>query len=249
MNLEKIYMEEDLFPREITFREESEYGFLFYNENNKESHDSNHAVIFKNKISDLNSVLDDIVKFYIEKGIKPVIYQSISDDGYFEEIKNILSEHGFESWSEEQRYMVLSEPNTITPNTEITVRKVSEWQEEYGTEIFEKSDEAWAIDIAKRSLENSNTMFFAAYYHGKPVGMTYAHIRDDVCRVDYMLVTTEHRNIGAGRALMNSFAEYCNANKIENCFLWPAGETAEKIYYEAGFRHVDTKQARRAYYK
>ena len=30
MNLEKIYREEDLFPREITSYEERDYGFLFY---------------------------------------------------------------------------------------------------------------------------------------------------------------------------------------------------------------------------
>ena len=248
MDLEKIYKEEDLFPREITFWEEREYGFLFYNEGNKDSYDSNHAVIFKNRIRDLNQVLNDIVKFYIEKRLKPVIYQSISDEGYFKEIKNILSDYGFESWSESQRYMVLSERNTITPNPEITVQKISEWQENYGQEIFERAGEPWEIAVAKKSLDNSNTLFFVAYYHGEPVGMTYAHVHDDVCRVDYLLVSKEHRNIGVGRALINSFAEYCKENQIQNCFLWPDGETAERIYYEAGFRHVDTKQAGRASY-
>lgn len=248
MCLEKIYREEDLFPREITFWEEREYGFLFYNEGNKDSYDSNHAVIFKNRISDLNYVLDDIVKFYIEKGIKPVIYQSVSDEGYFEDVKNILSYHGFESWSETQKYMLLSEQNAITPNPEIIVEKVSEWQEEYGTEIFEKAGEPWEIAVAKKSLDNRNTLFFVANYNGKPVGMTYAHTRDDVCRVDYLLVSKEHRNIGAGRALINSLAQYCKVNQIENCFLWTDGETAERIYYEAGFRHADTKQAGRAAY-
>lgn len=248
MNLEKIYEEEDLFPREITFWEEREYGFLFYNEDNKDSYDSNHAVIYKNRISDLNQVLDDIIKFYIKKGLKPVIYQSISDEGYFEDIKNILSDYGFESWSESQRYMVLSELNTIMPNTEITVQKISEWQEKYGPEIFEKAGEPWEIAVAKKSLDNSNTLFFVAYYNEVPVGMTYAHIHDDVCRVDYLLVSKEHRNIGVGRALINSFVEYCKVNQIENCFLCPGGETAERIYYEAGFRYVETKQAGRASY-
>lgn len=248
MDLKKIYKEEDLFPREITFWEEREYGFLFYNEDNKGSYDSNHAVIFKSRINDLNHVLDDIVKFYIQKGIKPVIYQSISDEGYFEDIKNVLSNYGFESWTEAQRYMVLSEQNTITLNTEITVQKISEWQENYGTEIFEKAGEPWEIAVAKKSLDNRNTLFFVAHYNGKPVGMTYAHVRDDVCRVDYLLVSKEHRNIGVGRALINSFVKYCKVNQIENCFLWPDGDTAERIYYEAGFRHVDTKQAGRTSY-
>ena len=248
MDFGKIYQEEDLFPREITFWEEREYGFLFYNEDNKASYDSNHAVIFKNRIHDLNQVLDDIVTFYVKKGMKPVIYQSILDEGYFENIRSILSEHGFESWSESQRYMVLTGQNTITPNTEITVQKASEWQEAYGTEIFEKAGEPWEIAVAQKSLENSNTLFFVAYDNGIPVGMTYAHVRDDVCRVDYLLVSKEHRNIGVGRALINRFVEYCRANRIDNCFLWSDGETAERIYYEAGFRHVDTRQAGRASY-
>lgn len=96
--------------------------------------------------------------------------------------------------------MLLSEQNAITPNPEIIVEKVSEWQEKYGTEIFEKAGEPWEIAVAKKSLDNSNTLFFAANYNGKPVGMTYAHTRDDVCRVDYLLVSKEHRNISAGRA-------------------------------------------------
>jgi len=248
MNLQKIYREEDLFPREITTWEKRDYGYLFYNEDNKDSYDSNHAVIFKKDISDLGQVLDDIVKFYKAKDIKPSIYQSISDERYFQENKKELSDYGFECWTEPQKYMVLSEENTIIPNPEIAVRKVSEWQAEYAIEIFEKAGEPWEIDVARKVLMNKNTLFFVAFYNEKPVGMTHCHITDGVCRVDYLLVSKEHRNIGVGRALINCFVEYCKANQVDNCYLWPDGETAEKIYYEAGFRYVETKQAGRATY-
>lgn len=246
MDLEKIYKEEDLFPREITSYEKREYGYLFYDENNKESYDSNHALIFKNKISDLGQVLDDIICFYKAKETNSTIYQSISDEGYFEEIKETLLDYGFASWSETQKYMVWSESNCIVPNPEIAVKKVSDWDDEYGTEIFEKALEPWEIDVAKKVLKNNNTMFFVAFYNGKPVGMTYCHITDGVCRVDYLLVSKEYRNIGVGRSLIHCFVQYCKANHIENCYLWPDGETAEKIYYEAGFRVVEIKQAGRA---
>ena len=249
MNLEKIYKEEDLFPREITNWEQREYGVLFYNEANKDSYDSNHGVIFKDKIVDLKQVLEDIIQFYVGKGMRPIIYQSISDQGYFEEIKDVLAEYGFDSWTEPQNYMVLSEANRIATNPEILVSKVSEWQEEYATEIFEKAGEPWEIAVARKSLANENTLFFVAYIEGKPVGMTYAHVWDGVCRVNYLLVSKEHRNKGVGRALISSFVDYCKTNQVENCFLWPDGETAEKIYYEAGFRHVETKQAGRASYR
>jgi len=244
-----MYIEEDLFPKEIASCETRYYGLLFYNEDNKDSFDSNHAIIFKENIDDVEVVLNDIISFYKAKGIRPNIYQSIREEGFFDEIESALEKYGFECWTEEQKYMVLCEQNEIVPNNQIVVRKVTEWEDKYGVEIFEKAGEPWEIDVAKRTLMNRNTLFFVAYYKGKPVGMTHCHLTDGVCRVDYLLVSKEHRNIGVGRAIINGFVEYCHANKINNCYLWPDGESAEKIYYEAGFRHVETKKAGRAIYK
>lgn len=249
MDFEKMYLEEDLFPREITSYEKRAYGFLFYNEENKESFDSNHAILYKEKIDDIKTVLRNIVDFYKEKGIQPIIYQSIHEDGYFEEIKAELSACGFVYWTEPQHYMVLSGENRIVSAPEIVVQKVSEWKEEYGTEIFEKAGEPWETDVAKRALMNKNTLFFVAYCEGKPVGMTHCHVTDDICRVDYLLVSKEHRNRGVGRALINRFVMYCHEHHITDCYLWPDGKTAAKIYHEAGFRYVETKQAGRAAYK
>jgi len=245
---EKIYTEEDLFPREITNYENRDYGVLFYNEENKDSYDSNHALIYRKKITDLDFVLKDIIDFYSNKKIDPIIYQSISDDGFFEEIKTKLDSFGFETWTEEQKFMILSDKNNISPNPQITVKKLNKWKDEFGTEIFEKSGEPWEIDVVKKALQNKNTLFFIAFYNENPVGMSYAHVADDVCRVDYLLVSAEYRKMGIGRTLINAFVEYCKENKILLCYLWPDGKSAEKIYYEAGFRNFVTKLAGRAKY-
>ncbi len=247
-NLEKIYREEDLFPREITSYESRDYGFLFFNEEDKDSFDSNHALIYKNRISDLGEVLEDITSFYKGKGINPTIYQSISEEGYFEENKELFSAYGFDIFSEPQKYMVLVEKNRLLPNTDVKVLRVNAWSEVY-KDIFIKADEPWEIEVAKRALANKNTFFFVAFYQDEPVGMLYAHIKDGVCRGDYLLVAKEYRNIGVGRTLMNCFTEYCNENVIDVCYLWPAGDGAERIYIEAGFREVETRIAGRAVYK
>jgi len=246
--LEKIYIEEDLFPREITSCEERDYGYLFCNEKNKDSYDSNHALIYKDRITNLDEVFKEILEFYIRKGIKPNIYESVLDEGFFEEIVHELEKYGFETWKESQKYMVLSDENVLKSNPDIIVKIVTEWADEYGTEIFEKAGETWGIDVLKRALQNSNTKLFVGFYNGIPIGMTYCHITEGVCRIDYLLVSKEYRNIGAGRAIINCFVEYCKTNHIELCYLWPDGETAEKIYYEAGFRHVQTKNVGRAVY-
>ena len=246
MDLAKIYLEEDLFPKDITSWIERPYGFLFYNDENKESYDSNHALVFRNRVTELDQVLEDIVQFYSEKGIRPSIYQSIADDGYFEHISDELTRHGFSFWTEPQNYMVLLGENKIQPNPNITVQKVTRWDDAFATHIFEAAGEPWEIDVAKKALDKANTLFFVAYDNSVPVGMTHCHVADGVCRVDYLLVATNCRNKGVGRALIHYFVEYCVQNHIENCYLWPDGETAEKIYQEAGFRTVAVKQAGRA---
>lgn len=248
MDLLKIYREEDLFPREFTSFVERAYGLFFYNEDNKDSYDSNHAIIFKDRINDVAKTLEDITEFYQGKGIRPTIYQSITDEGYFESIREELAAHGYAVFSEENRYMVLLEECKIFLNPLIKVRKIEKWEDTFRTNIFEASGEPWETDVAKKALEKDNTLFFVAYLDGHPVGMTYAHTKDGVCRVDYLLVATEHRKKGVGRALIQAFAKYCKENKIENCFLWPDGASAELIYYEAGFRLVEVKIAGRACY-
>ena len=248
MDLLKIYREEDLFPREFTVYAEREYGLLFYNDNNKDSYDSNHAIIFKDRINDISKTLEDITEFYRNKGIKPTIYQSITDDGYFESNREELAAHGYDVYSEENRYMVLLDECKIMPNPFIEVQKIEKWEDTFRTDIFEAAGEPWETDVAKMALGKDNTLFFVAYIEGRPVGMTRAHTKDGVCRVDYLLVATEHRKKGVGRAIIQAFAKYCIENKIENCFLWPDGESAERIYYEAGYRLVEVKTAGRACY-
>jgi predicted GNAT family acetyltransferase len=103
------------------------------------------------------------------------------------------------------------------------------------------------IDLTdENALQNKNTLFFVAFYNENPVGMSYAHVTDDVCRVDYLLVSPEYRKIGIGRTLINAFVKYCKENKISLCYLWPDGKSAEQIYHKAGFRHFSTKFAGRA---
>lgn len=246
MNLDKIFKEEDLFPREFASYETRDYGLLFYDEFNKDSYDSNHAVIVQDKITDLDAVLCDIKEFYQSKGQSPIVYQAIAEEGYFVKNKELFEKHGFKVWEEEQHFMVPVEENKLVTNPEISVKRVKEWEEAFAVEIFEKAEEPWEIGVAKKMIQNPNTIFFVAFYKNHPVGMTYGHERDGVCRYDYILVSKECRRIGVARALMNALVEYCKVQNIKNCSLWPAGESAEKIYLEAGFRTVAVKKAGRA---
>ena len=140
MNLKDCYIEEDLFPKIFTKFEERDYGILFYNTENKDSFDSNHAVIYRERIQNLQAVL----------------------------------------------------------------------------------------------------------LKGKPVGLLYGHISERACRVDYLIVSKKYRKLGAGRALFYRYVEWCKETGIENCYIWPDGETPKRIYEEGGYRLVEICRAGRA---
>ena len=245
MNLQDCYVEEDLFPKIFTGYEERDYGILFYNTENKDSFDSNHAVIYRDRVHDLPRVLADITGFYQAKGSRPIIYQSMLDDNWFDEIKGELAAAGYESWVEDQEYMLPSGNNRIIPNPEITVTKVSEWNDEIEN-VFAEAEEPWEIMVAKRTLAYPKGWMFAASLNKKTVGLQYGHRSEKACRVDYLLVSKQHRKTGAGRALFYHYVEWCKQNGIENTYIWPDGDTPKRIYEEGGYRIVEVRKAGRA---
>lgn len=245
MDLKRCYVEEDLFPKLIASYEERPYGILFYNTENKDSYDSNHAVIYRDRITDLPAVLQDIKDFYKSMGTKAIIYQSMLDSGYFEEIKEELLAAGYRSWIEEQRYMLPLADNKIVPNERIEIRKEKEWKEEM-RQIFIEAEEPWEIDVVKRSIQVDGAWLFVAYLDRKPIGIIYGHANEEVCRGDYLLVSKKHRGIGAGRALFSAYVEWCRESGINNAYLWPAGDSPERIYVEGGYRFVEARFAGRA---
>lgn len=244
MNMHPFYREEDLFPREFTNLIPRPWGILYHNGDNPDSYDSNHALIFRDKVENLPAVLREIADFYLSRGGRPIIYQSILDDGWFGEIEAELSAAGFRSWQEEQHWMLLQEDSAITARAD--VRRVTCWTDDLALHLYQAAGEPWEIAVAKRQLANPNTLYFAAYEDGKPVGAIYGHVNDEgICRIDYLLVATAHRGKGLGRALTHYFVTHCRKNGIP-CALWPDGDTPRRIYEEAGFRFVRTLLAGRA---
>lgn len=246
VDMTRFYREEDLFPREFTGVTERPWGLLFHNEGNRDSYDSNHALLYRDRVDDLPGALREIADFYLSRGLHPVIYQSILDDGWFGEIAPALAKAGFRSWQEEQTYMLLQDESAILPDPAIVVRQETRWQDAFGTHIFEAAGEPWEIPVVRRQLENPGTRFFVARIDGQPAGMIYGHVNgENVCRIDYLLTATAHRGRGVGRALTHAFVRHCRETGVD-CALWPDGETPRRIYEEAGFRYVETRFAGRA---
>ena len=242
-----FYREEDFFPREFTRWTERPWGILYHNADNPDSYDSNHALILRDRVTDLPAVLREIADFYLSRGMNPILYQSILDDGWFGEIGAALEAAGFRSWQEAQHWMLLEADSAIQARGDI--RRLTAWTDDLAVHLYEAAGEPWEIAVAKHQIQRDNTLYFAAYVQDKPVGAIYGHVNDEgVCRIDYLLVATAHRGKGLGRALTHAFVTHCRENLIP-CALWPDGDTPRRIYEEAGLCFVCTKMAGRASWK
>jgi len=249
-SIEAIMLEEDLFPKTFTDFIEKEFGILFYNEDNKISHDSNHALIYKSKVKDLGTTLDFITDFYKKLKIGPRIYQAVDDEGYFKENESIFNKHGYSVWLEGPNdLMVLTAENTINITNQLDIKLVTEWDDRIAIDICIPSDEQHEIEVIKNSIKNINHRVFVGYIGNKAAAITYFHISEfDCCRFDYIIIAKEYRNRGYARNLLSYATDYCRKNNLKNCFQWPAHKTSEIICYEAGFRHLLTVEAGRAAY-
>ena len=70
-------------------------------------------MIYRERIQNLQAVLSDIADFYKAKGSRPIIYQSMLDDNWFDEIKDELAASGYKSWIENQEFMFLKEKTRL----------------------------------------------------------------------------------------------------------------------------------------
>ena len=236
---EGILREELEFPKLFASFDEKEYGILFSNKDDKKSHDSNHAILYPDRITDFEQVILDVRSFYLKNDTVPRIYQPFVD-GYFSERKAILEKCGYSIVKfGKSKFMLLSAESTIHMPNRLDIRRIIEWDEQIGNDIYIPSGEDYAVEVEKSSLKNSDYYLFAGYLDNDIAALVSFHkSKYDCTRFDYIETAPKHRGNGYAREILSFATDYCKQNNLPNCFQWPAHETSEKICYDAGFRTI-----------
>lgn len=213
---------------------------MFYDEYNKESHDSNHAVLYPEKITALSKVLDNIRMFYTMKGIAPTIYHPFVKD-YFAKNERTFSQQGFDvSIGESHHIFVLSEASRIVPNNSLEIRKLTEWDERIGNDILIPNDEAYEISVVEKTMRHASSHLFVGYKGEKAVTFIQFHVSSHGCtRFDYIDTAKDERGKGYARQISHRVVSFCREEKLPLPAAWFANEASERLNFEAGFRPTD----------
>lgn len=237
--LRNICLAEEDFPALFANVEHMGFASCFYNAQNGESHDSNHAILYPHKVEDLADALERIRDFYLGLGIDPSIYYPMVK-GYFHQNKKTFLHAGFDVVIEEDRkIMLLRGENRIRSGKSLEVRRIRAWDERLESDILIPGGEAREIAVFRDALAHEGYYLFAGFLEGWPVVVLSLHVSPHGCtRYDYIVATKEHRNKGFGRAILSFAVEFCKEEGLPNCFTWPAHEGSERLLLEAGFEHV-----------
>lgn len=240
--IENIKQEEINFPKRFASYRETEYGILFYMEDNKDSYDGNHACIFPEKVKDLGSVLDEITAFYSARGIRPSVWHPFVQN-YFSDKEKLLNAHGYTyTPQEDHRVMLLREKNRITAPRRMEIRVLNAWDERVATDILIPGGEPWEVDVTRKRASQKGTYLFVGYLDGRAVAYTDIHISEyGNTRFDYIVTAKEHRGKGYASELLSFVVEYCTAHAFPPCWQW-AGPS-EHICFLAGFREAFSMEA------
>ncbi len=250
MLIDNIRNCENIFPSIFSNRKDVDYGIFFYNEDNKCSYDSNHVILFPEKINNLNKVLKEIAEFYKDKGLLPRIYHPFQER-YFSDNKEVFIENNYEIASYGvNKFMLLSKNNMLKVGNNIECKLISNWDENIEKEVFLASNEEYEINVAKKYVNKKNCYVFVGYLRTNPVAITYIHYdkENNVTRFDYILVSKRYRNLGYGAELLSSVVNFCRQEGLMNCYQWPDNPISEKLSLKAGFRYLFEAEAGEAVY-
>lgn len=230
------------FPKVFSQYICKKYGLLFYNENNKYSHDSNHAILYADKLDNLHVALDEISMFYLQKGITPRIYHPYINS-FLDKNKQCFENHGYKiEMYNNCEYMLLTSENKISVPKRLIIKRLKKWDERIASQIFLPNHKEYAIDVIKKSMENENYHLFVGFLNNIAVTVASLYYSEYHCvRLDDVETSINYRNNGYSRELISHLIEYHKKSSDASFYLWSGNPIAQKIYTEAGFSLMPTQ--------
>ncbi len=214
------------------------YGILYYNEENPNSWDSNHA-IFTSRDSDPDTAIRDIIKFYRSKNLTPRIYSSLHK-GELDWLRPYLEKYQFQiPYDNANRFFLKQNPSVITPVQNISINRVTALTPDIEAIIYSEADGGiWTVKVLERHLKHPHFHQLIGYVDGVAVTMASVKMMDGYSRVDDVMTHTSHLGKGYNSALMHYLINYHDRLSHNFLYLYASNPVAIRIYEKAGFTEL-----------
>lgn len=222
----------------------TEWGVLFWDDNNPTQHDANHACILSDAL--FEKALIDIQNFYFQKGRSPRIYLQKNQK---EDFAKILAESGFKTYSiGDFHHFLLTEENQIPYINHLDIRELTDissvteelLQNLYAIYMEEDPD---TINRSKRLLSrcitNEKCRVYCGYFENHPATLAMVADTDYGLQFFDLVETAEmYRCRGFAREMISYLVNIAQ----KPTFLYSENPTAIRMYEQAGFREIEVSK-------
>ena len=223
------------------------WGYLFYNENQPNYYDANHANISSYQ-GDYQKIIEEVISFYQEKQLIPRFYLS-----NYEEHKDfiaMLKEKGFgfeEFVSPTQLWKTKVE---IDKNPNVTIEEVTEDNKQFAIDIECQIKELGG-EIRGKAFEeefaNDAYTHYLLKYKGIPCSTACIfQYEQDAC-LESVATLAAYRGNGLIGQLIAYIQEEIIAGSVERFWVHPISESVEKVYMKSGFETILTLKSGHAF--
>lgn len=220
------------FPQRFTNMTPKNYGMLFWNEGNKNSHESNHAVIVDHLGPE--SSIRDIEFFYKTKGIAPRIYQSYKARE-LEKIGPTLENHGFKIVTQDDNFFLLDHGSTLNPVPELRIERLNNLSIDVMETIAIEFGGDWTIKVVERHLLHPSYHLLGGFVAGELASLASMSVYAGYSRVDDVYTRDKFRGRGFAGAMIDYLVKYHKQQSENYLFIRSADPAAIRIYEKAGF--------------
>ena len=234
--LEKIKYLEYYFPIIFTDMEKRDFGVMYHNTANPDSHDSNHAVIIND--CDYEKVLGEVKEFYYSKALEPRVYSSL-EEGQLQNIRPYLERAGFKvndyGYTE---FLVYNGKSRITELFTLDFRRFNDGDDlSIFNRIFEDEDTVFRTQgVVRRRAVSPDYYLYIGYADDIPVVMASFQFDENMsARLDEVETAEGHRGKGYARQITRHLTDVFNKHGGKLFFTWAANDTAQRVYVQGGF--------------
>jgi len=234
--LEKIKHLEYYFPKIFTDMEERDFGVMFYNTANPNSHDSNHAVIVND--CDYEKAVREIKEFYISKKLEPHIYSSLKE-GELQKAYPILERAGYtvDDYGYTD-YIVYNGKSKITEPYTLDFRRFNAGDDlSVFSRIYLDDNTVFRTQgVVCRRATSPDYYLYIGYKNNIPVVMASMQFDENMtARLDEVETAEAHRGNGYARQITRHLTDVFGEQGGKLFFTWAANDTAQRVYIQGGF--------------
>ena len=241
--LNRLIMVEQQFAKRFTNVVPKPYGVIYWNEANKDSYASNHAII--TDFIGIEGSLKDICGFYKSKDITPVLYPSLKENE-LSILSPYLKNHGFEIESLYHEYFLLQNEPVSTPIHGIYFDRLLQVKDDLKELLLSDNYGEWAIKYLERHLKSPGYHLIGGFANDELVTIASINVFEGYSRIDDAFTNKFYRGKGYFTALLHHLIEYNKEHGDNHLYLYSHFPESTKVFEKAGFVKLENLKAWRA---